>query len=153
MTSNDFIKNSAKIFECASSFRHDANYLMFELAKDNNFEITKGGGFTEEVYQHKSNNKGLFREDWTYFFHGSECRFDNLITGQIVELIYIRMPEFGFLDGYFLFNYMQTTERFKSLANWFGTHQNVWDAMDELASKKILTIMPHHLSKRNLIAL
>ncbi len=153
MTLKDVINNEKEILACAKSFRKDANGLMKVLAKDFNFRLKKSVTFPKEIYDHKYRNKGLLRNEWTYFFHGAECRFDNLCTGQVVELIYITRPEFGFVDGYFLYNYMATTDNFKDLAIWFGDHLNVWKAIDILADKKVLTRKPEVLTKRNIIAL
>ncbi len=153
MTETEIIQNQIEIVECAKSFRQDANYLMNELAKDFNFSLNATEKFPREIYNHKYNSKGFFREEWTYYFHGAECRFDNLRTKQVVELIYITKPEFGFLDGYFFYNYMTTTSKFKNLANWFGDYGNVWTAIELLANKGILTRNLLVNIQRNIIAL
>jgi hypothetical protein len=152
LTEADIIQNQGRIVEAAKSFRQDANSIMQALAKDLNFSLGTNE-FPREVYAHKYNNKGVFRNDWTYYFHGSECRFDNLQTGQIIELIYITRPEFGFLDGYFFYNYMVTTDKFKALADWFDGYLNVWKAIDLLADKGVLKRIPSELTNRNVIAL
>jgi hypothetical protein len=153
MSLEDIIDKKEIILECVKAFREDANNLMTQLSKDYNFSLEPEESFSREVYAHKYNNKGVFRNEWTYYFHGSECKFDNIITGQIVEIIIIAKPEFGFLDGYFFYNYMATTERFKKLANWFENHTNVWDAIRILADENILTTIPSVEMKRNIIAL
>lgn len=153
MITSSIIKNQAQIFECAKSFRQDANQIMKELSTEYNFSLEATETFPREIYRHKYNNKGIFKNEWIYFFHGVECRFDNMHTGQIIELIYSTKPEFGFLDGYFFFNYMATTERFKQLAKWFGDYMNVWTAMDVLADAGILTRDLQVRIRRNIIAL
>ena len=153
MTLKEILDNSVEIIECAKAFRYDATYLMTELAKDFDFSLAEGEGFPKQVYQHKYNNKGIFRGEWSYYFHGAECRFDNLTTGQIVELIHVVKPEFGFLDGYFFYNYMVTTARFKELANWFENYSNVWDAIEVLADQGLLTRIMSVFINRNIIAL
>lgn len=152
MTETEIIQNQGKIVECAKSFRKDANNLMNGLVRDFNFSLNATDTLPREIYGHKYNNKGIFREDWTYYFHGAECRFDNLRTGQVVELIYITKPEFGFLDGNFLYNYMTTTSKFRNLANWFGDHENVWTAIELLADKGSLTRNASVNIQRNIIA-
>jgi hypothetical protein len=151
MSLEDIIDKKEIILECAKAFRKDANNLMTQLSKDYNFSLEPEESFAQEVYAHKYNNKGLFRNEWTYYFHGSECRFDNIITGQIVEMIIITKPEFGFLDGYFFYNYMASTEKFKELASWFENHTNVWEAVRILADEKILTRVPSVEINRNII--
>jgi hypothetical protein len=153
MTREGIIDNQGKILECARSFRDDANYLMYGLANDFSFSLAKPISFPKEVYKSKYNNKGIFRNDWTYWFHGAECVFENTRTGQVVELIWVTTPEFGFLDGYFFYNYMLTTERYKELAKWFESYSNVWEAIDRLAEIEILYNVPTAGIARNVIAL
>jgi hypothetical protein len=152
MTSQDIIKNKEIILQCAKAFREDANNLMNELSKDFEFSLDSSELFAPEVYAHKQNNKGIFRYEWTYYFHGAECRFDNINTGQIVEMIITTKPEFGFIDGYFFYNYMASTERFKALASWFENHTNVSNAIEVLANEKVLTRVSTIENNRNIIA-
>lgn len=153
MTEIDILHNQKVIIDCAKAFRYDANNLMNELASEFNFSLEATELFPKEIYNHKFKNKGDFRQEWTYYFHGAECRFDNFLTGQVVELIYITKPEFGFLDGYFFHNYMVTTGKFKNLAGWFGDYKNVWIAIELLADKGALTRDTSQIIRRNIIAL
>ncbi len=138
MIRNHIINNKAAIFECAKAFRQDANFLMTELLKDFGYDVESNDVFSKEMYAHKYNNKGIFREDWTYYFHGAHCKFENLQTGQIVELRYTTKTEFGFLDGFFFYNYMLTTNRFKELAAWFLDYLNVYRAIEILEQEGVL---------------
>lgn len=138
MTAKDIIENKDEIVRCAEAFRYDANYLMTELSTDFKFSIAEGEGFPKDIYGHKYNNQGLFRNEWAYYFHGSHCRFENLTTSQVIEFIYIMKPEFGYLDGFTFYNYMATTERFKKLAEWFKNDTNVYIAIHLLADNWIL---------------
>ena len=153
MTRIDIIKKQSEILECAKTFRYYANLLMRELSKDFDFNIESAELLPIEMYSHKYNSKGVFRGDWTYYFHGAECRFDNLRSGQVVEVIITTRPEFGFLDGYFFYNYMLTTDKFKSLATWFTGYVNVWKALDILEEEGILTKVASVQTARNIIAL
>ena len=139
MTAEDIIEHKNEIVRCAEAFRCDANYLMTELSTDFNFSLAEGLGFPKDIYGHKYNNQGIFRKEWAYYFHGSHCRFENLTTGQVVELNYTMRPEFGYLSGFFFYNYMATTERFRDLAEWFKSDTNVYTAIDLLADMGILT--------------
>lgn len=152
MTSTDILYNSESILEGAKAFRKDANDIMSGLAKEFKFDINSDDTFPFEMYKHKANDKGVFNEDWTYYFHGSECRFDNLRSGQIIELISISKPEFGYLDGFYFYNYLSTTDRFKDLALWFGDYSKVWKALEVLADNKVLRRDLSVSFNRNIIA-
>src|SRR5262245_9165507 len=105
MTASEILEKQSEILDCAIAFRIDDNYIMKQLAEEYNFSLAAGESFPKEIYLHHYNTKGIFRNEWTYYFHGSHCRFENLETGQVVELLYIEKPEFGFINGFHLYNY------------------------------------------------
>lgn len=152
MTKQQILDNKEKIYKCAKSFRDTANKLMLSLSTTYNFDLETFDDFIYTLRKsHK--NKGVLDENWTYFFHGSECRFENIQTGQIVEIIYVNKPEFGYLDGYFFYNYMLTTQQFKKLAVWFENYLNVWNAIEILSQEGTFTKMETVLGTRNILAL
>jgi hypothetical protein len=153
LTVQEIIENKGNIYLCAKAFRHDATTLMLELAQKFNFGINDCGAWPEPVYKTNYYNKGTLDAEWTFYIHGSHCRFDNLQTGQTVEVLYTEKPEFGFLDGFFFYNYMQTTDRFKDLADWFISHTNVYAAIDILSEEGTLTKKPRNGSGCNALAL
>lgn len=92
-------------------------------------------------------------EEWSYHLHGAECRFESSKTGQVVEIIIITRPEFGYLDCYFFYNYMATTERFKPLAAYFdNNYLHICKALDLLVLKGVLTRVNELSIQRNIIA-
>lgn len=141
MTAQDIIANKDSIFLCAKRFRADATNLMHQLADKYNFDVNDCGAWPIPVYKASRINKGTLTEAWTFYLHGSHCRFENLTTGQIVEVRYTEKPEFGLLGGFFFYTYMQTTEEFKTLADWFENHSNVYEAIDILVQEGTLTKM------------
>ncbi len=142
LTAQEILENKDSIYLCAKAFRDDANTLMFELAQKFDFNINDCGAWPETVYKTRYNNKGILNLEWTFYIHGSHCRFENLQTGQVVEVLYVEKPEFGFLDGFFFYNYMQTTDKFKDLASWFISHTNVYDAIEILSEEGTLSRKP-----------
>jgi hypothetical protein len=138
LTAQEIIKNKESIYLCAKAFRQDANTLMHQLAQKFDFNINDCGAWPESVYKTRHNNKGILDVEWTFYIHGSHCRFDNIKTGQVVEIRYTEKPEFGYLDGFFFYNYMQTTARFKTLADWFIESSNVYEAIEVLSNEGTL---------------
>lgn len=126
---------------------------MLQMSKTSGFNIRTLEGLAGQIYKKTYKNKGILNDEWTYFFYGAECRFDNVKTGQAVEFIYNQPPEFGYLDGYFFYNYMLTTERFNELGDWFKSYPNVWEAIDILSEIEILTKVSTSTNARNVIAL
>lgn len=153
LTFQEIIKNKDNIYLCAKAFRNDANALMLQLSQKFDFDINYCGEWPSQVYKTNHNNKGALDQEWTFYIHGSHCRFENLRTEQVVEVLYTEKPEFGFLDGFFFYNYMQTTDRFKNLANWFIGEINVYEAIRVLSDEGILTKKPTALSGSRILAL
>lgn len=127
-----------KIIECANSFCNDCNNLMKELSIEFNFSLEKDDLFPIDIYNHKHNNKGIFKTVWQYYFHGKDCKFENLFTGQILEFMYIHKPEFGFINPFYFHNYMATTEKFKELADEIGSYKNIVNLLGNLEQKGIV---------------
>lgn len=98
--------------------------------------------------------RGKLNEQWNYFLHGAECQFEDVETKQVVEIIVINKPEFGYLDCYFFYNYMSTTERFKKLAAFFNNNYlNICKAIELLVLEGVLTLVDNLFTFRNIIAL
>jgi hypothetical protein len=119
-----------------------------------NINLETLDGLHELKYKKSTKQRGRLNNEWNYYLHGAECQFENIITGQIVEVIIIEKPEFGFLDTYFFYNYMATTERFKKLATWFNNdYLNVGKAIEILAREGTLTKLTNVSLTRNILAL
>jgi hypothetical protein len=142
LTVQEIIANKESIYSCAKAFREDAITLMLQLSYQFDFDLNHCGAWPEPVYNTNHYNKGMLNTEWTFYLHGAHCRFDNLKTGQAVEVRYTDKPEFGCLDGFFFYHYMQTTERFKDLADWFISYGNVYDALEILINEGTLTKRP-----------
>ncbi|MEQ1555003.1 MAG: hypothetical protein ABL929_12530 [Ferruginibacter sp.] len=139
LTAQEIIENKAAIFSCAKAFREDASKLMLQLSRTFDFDINKLEPWPAYISETRYNKKGILDHEWTFYVHGSHCRFESSITGQIVEVRYTERPEFGCLDGYFFYNYMLTTNEFRSLAIWFADYTNVYDAIQVLSQEGTFT--------------
>lgn len=147
MTTQNILEFQEAIYNCAKDFRHDANYMMNELASAFSFKIQPSISFPKEVYRHY-NNKGNLNGEWSFYFHGSHCRFEHLHTGQVLEVLFTHSPEFGYISPFFFYEYIKTTEKHR----WLGEvldEQNIYDAIELLVEKGVLTKIEVHT--RNLI--
>jgi hypothetical protein len=72
------------------------------------------------VFEHKT-------AEWEYYFHGGECQFRNMRTGQIVQVCLGFQDEFGVLDPYFFFQFVSTTPALEKVARLFtdGFHDTL----------------------------
>lgn len=64
---------------------------------------------------------GVLNDEWDYFFHGMQCRFDNIKTGQVVDA---QLKNYGYLpdmlDPGFFLKYVNTTEKYADVAAFFN---------------------------------
>src|SRR5687767_4879519 len=107
MTTQKILEAKEAIYNCAKDFRYDANFMMTELASEFKFKIQPSISFPKEVYRHY-NNKGIFKGVWSFYFHGSHCRFEHLDTVQVLEVLFTHSPEFGYINPFFLLVYIKT---------------------------------------------
>jgi hypothetical protein len=55
---------------------------------------------------------GFLDENWSYFFHGNECRFKNIETGHTIEVMLKFEDQYGAIDPYFLGKYIKTNPKY-----------------------------------------
>lgn len=147
-------QKKAELLQCAVAFRTDAHNLMQQMATTFGIDLQTLDGLHELKYKKSQKQRGALNAEWNYHLHGAECRFTNSATGQIVEIIIITKPEFGYLDSYFFYQYMATTQLFKPLAGYFGNdHLQIAKAIDLLALEGVLTRVKELFIYRNVIAL
>ena len=148
MTIQGILEFTEAIYGCAKEFREDANSMMAQLASEFKFKIQPSISFPKKVYRHY-NNKGTFNGEWSFYFHGSHCRFEHLNTGQVLEVLYIFSPEFGYIDPFFFLVYIKTTEKHKWLEEVLN-EENVHFVFELLVKEGVLT-KTENLTNRNLI--
>ncbi|HUM50668.1 MAG TPA: hypothetical protein PK431_02595 [Chitinophagales bacterium] len=148
------LQKKLELYECAKAFRQDANFLMGLMADTFEINLQTLDGLHELKHKKSEKQRGKLNEYWNYYLHGAECQFENVKTKQVVEVIVVTKPEFGYLDCYFFYNYMSTTERFKELAAFFDNdYLNICKAIDFLVLERILTRVNDLFIQRNIIAL
>lgn len=136
MKNQNVVEFKDAIFKCMQEFRQEANYKMAQLAFEFDFEIKYPISFPKTVYRHY-NNKGTLKGEWSFYFHGSHCRFEHLNTGQVLEVLFTQSPEFGYIDAFFFSVYINTTEKHKWLAT-IMSQDDIDIAIDLLVQEGLL---------------
>jgi hypothetical protein len=103
------IENADLFLKVIDQFCATANELITRLAQKLNFpmaEVSKNW-----IYQlDPSLTKGWLDNNWEYWFHGHECQFRNVATGQVAD---VRLKDYGnklaLLDPCFLATFVRTT--------------------------------------------
>jgi hypothetical protein len=108
ITSQQVLAHAEVFFTAASQFRRIAHELMARLA-------VKLGVPEVELYDRHfrsrlpANLPSDLDEEWEYWFHGFECRFQSRNTGQVLEVRLGFPQEFGVLDAGFFHEFLRTT--------------------------------------------
>jgi hypothetical protein len=100
----------------ARQFRTLAHDLVDRLAEKLNLPID---AFTDKLIRaqlSEEQQSGALPGGWRFEFHGFECAFVNESTGQAVDVLLGFPNEFGVLDPYFFYRFLETTPTLKSLA-------------------------------------
>jgi hypothetical protein len=107
--------NIVIIEQAILDYRFDGKILMEKLGKKYNLDINIEAEFLQLIS--RNNNiiprKGELSKRWNYSFHGGECGFYNKKHQQIIEVILTNPPKFGYINAWFLMQYMQSTEKYK----------------------------------------
>jgi hypothetical protein len=152
LSTMEILSKQGEIYQCAKAYKQQGIELMERMSEKFGLNLETLQGLFELKFKKSERQRGKLDEEWDYWFHGAECRFDNSQTGQIVEIILAPKSVMGFLDGYFWLEYMQSTDRFKYLADWFeNDHRNVWKAIDTLERVGVFKRNPNYMD-RNIYA-
>lgn len=57
--------------------------------------------------------KGFLPDNWSYHFHGSDCKFENGSTNQILEVRINQGKNYGILNASTLLWFIETTNEYK----------------------------------------
>ncbi|PWJ32899.1 DUF6896 domain-containing protein [Sediminitomix flava] len=108
------LSHKLEFLKCFEEFDSVSHELMKLLS--NTFNLNFGNlNELRNLKRNKSKNqRGTINEAWNYYFHGSECCFTNSITNQHVEVKIIYGQEYGVIDDYFLFKFIETTATFSA---------------------------------------
>ena len=105
----DFFEN------CARDYRNLAKRLINELTihiEINPDSPLESFNFLKRrEYRPKKN----IINDWRYFVHGFHCGFENIKTGQMIEVSLVNGMEYGALDPYFFTGFIKSTPDYKPI--------------------------------------
>jgi hypothetical protein len=117
----DVLAHAEMLLEAAREFRRLATDLMQRLASKLGVPVTE---FTDHDWEEitgpeLSDQRGRLDDEWSYYFHGLECCFKSDRTGQWLDVLLHYESEFGVLDPWFFYHFLNTTPRYRKLARLF----------------------------------
>jgi hypothetical protein len=113
--------------------------LITETEQPKKSEIEAGNYY--EIQNGKLLNRQEYLSDnWLFDVHGEHCMFENLTTGQILEVSLGDKESVGNLDPYFFYNFLKTTANLQHLTKHFDNpFKDTLDLFEKLQQQKILT--------------
>lgn len=109
------------VHQAGITFRQTGIELMETLGTTHNIDPYDLHALNRLKFRSRANKqRGVIDDQWNFWFHGAECQFSNHATGQIIELVIDYCPEFGALDSFFFFRYIDTTPAYKELSKFFN---------------------------------
>ena len=117
ISTQTILENADLFLATVQNFKKLSNDLMLELAQHLNIPIQKVS--SELIYSGEiSERRDVLGKEWSYFFHGKECRFRNLTTGQIVDM---RLDDYeneeAIPDPFFLSQFVHSTPSENHISN------------------------------------
>lgn len=115
--------------------------LILETNQPEKSEILKGNYYlisNEKLL----NGEELLTDNWYFDVHGEHCMFENVETGQVLEVSLGHVEDIGNLDPYFFYNFLKSTDNLKHLISYFdnpfGDMLNLFEALEK--QKKLVHI-------------
>jgi hypothetical protein len=135
ISEQEIADNSLFFEQCAKDYRVLATQLISELAGKFNETIDSENAMHTFGKYKRSRQTGIgIMGSWKYRLHGSDCRFENIETGQTIEVYLLTRLEFGALDPYFFVEYIKTTKKYRPLPVEF--YEDFWDG-DRILEKML----------------
>jgi len=86
------------LIEVIKAFENKANEMIKVLALEFNLDLNSDRIFDKFVSRQNNLWKGNLKENWTYWFHGDACDFENTETNQYLHVKINRNGNFGAID-------------------------------------------------------
>ncbi len=119
--------------------RHLIDKLIIETNQPQKTEIVLGN-YCYIQNAELFNGREHLSDDWSFNVHGEHCLFENIDTGQRLEVSLVDKSSVDNLDPYFFYNFLETTESLKHLTKYLGHPFNgTFELFKDLERQKILT--------------
>ena len=123
--------NAIKLFD------QKANELISLLADEFDLDLNQANPFSKLLSRQNDLWKGNLKNNWTYKFHGDSCEFVNIVTDQFLDIKINRNGNYGVIDYYSLFRFIETTESLNLLEN-IRPKEILYEILDELAMENVI---------------
>lgn len=128
---SDVAEYGAAIARAAQEFRDTATRLANRIAEHFQMPLLGLSDWPSFI----SGSMGSIGDDWSFYFHGCNCVFENQLSHQVVDVLLDFGDEFGVLYPFTFPRFIQTTPRFSHLSTLLS---------DSGSTARALNLMEHH---------
>jgi len=126
------------LIETIVSFEKTANEMIKLLAVEYQLDLSERFPFAKLMSRQNNLWKGSLNTNWTYWFHGDACDFENLQTKQYLHVKINRESNYGAIDNFYLFKFMQTTDSLKHASEILKSENVFYEILANLEKNKIV---------------
>jgi hypothetical protein len=126
------------VIESILSFEGKANDMIKQLAQEHDLDLNNPHPFGKLLTRSNNLWKGKLENNWNYKFHGSGCDFENSLTGQFLYVKTSIPGEYGVIDDYYLYKYIQTTDSLRHICDTIKSEKHFYQIIKELENESTL---------------
>lgn len=144
------MKELDMLIEVIQAFEKKANEMIKVLAHEFNLDLKSDQSFQKLTSRQNNLWKGNLKNNWTYCFHGDACDFENIKTKQYLHVKINRKGNFGAIDHFYLYKFLQTSESLKSIYAVINS-ENYYNELFEEVIKTGILINIHKFPFKTLV--
>lgn len=126
------------VIDAIKFFEKKANELIFLLADEYDLDLNQTNPFSKLLSIQNDLRKGNLENNWSYYFHGDSCEFLNIMTGQFLDVKINRNGNYGVIDYYYLYRFIETTESLNNVLENIGSKEILYKILEELERDNVI---------------
>jgi hypothetical protein len=126
------------LIETIVSFEKKANEMINSLAEEFQLDLNQRNPLTKLLSRENNLWKGNLKNNWSYWFHGDACDFENSQTKQFLHVKINRNSNYGVIDNFYLFKFMQTTDSLKHASEILKSEDMFNEILSNLEKNEII---------------
>jgi hypothetical protein len=126
------------VIEAIIDFKKSAEKLVEKLLFEFEIPLNQENPFSLFLIRQNNLWKGSMKENWFYWFHGDACEFENSETKQLVYVKINRNGNYGVIDNFYLYRFIQTTKSLEYVYKKINSEKILYELILELEKDKII---------------
>lgn len=126
------------LIEAIIEFEKTAKKLIEKLLTEFGVKIEQQNPFNKFISIKNNLQKGNISENWSYWFHGDACEFENSETKQFIYVKINRNGNYGVIDNYNLYKFILTTKSLEYVIQNIESETKFNELIMELEKENII---------------